>query len=357
MGADVNIPLAQQTVIDDFIIPPPTALELHVTDAVSGAYIEDYYVKLYDPENGYGHLNKLVSDSDSSEMIPVSPHQEYTLEINTPNGSGFYPILYDGIACNQGVGVDCEASDGTIIQVSEQNQASVYVELLRKPRLNITVQDAATGQSIPASIKVLKEDLSLNSNHQSDSGQFNLIYHPGFFYILVNPDGYETMAYPDSHCSQYYLNTCEPGYQLVEVSGNDETSIVMNMRISSGVQGFVTEDKNGSPLPGVTVDIWDLHGQHLDATVTLDNGGFSIPTNGSMLYISTDVPRPSDLFDLIYPNILCFEGSAFDGYCDVTDGQLFNPSRPPMLNLGLKADPIYSDGFDIDQTGAVVEME
>ena len=352
MGADVNIPLDQQTVVDDFIIPSPTALEVHVTDAVSGAYIDEYYVKLYNPENGFSLLNQFVSGSVSSEVIPVSPHHEYTLEITLPDGSAYYPILYDGIECNQGVGVDCEASDGTIIQVGDQNQETINIELNRRPKLNVTVQDATTGQNFPARIKIYRDNGTVLSIIQSPAGQFSLIMAPGSYHVLAEADDYETMAYPDSRCSQFYLSTCAGGYQLAEVDGNDETNIVMNMKLTYGVQGFVTEVKNGTPLPGVTIDLWDQHGQHLDSALTLANGGFSIPTNSSLLYISTDVPRPSDLFDLIYPNTLCFEGSAFDGYCDVTEGELFNPYRPPVLNLGLKTDLIHVDGFDSDSTTA-----
>ena len=351
MGADIPISWGQETLINDMILSTPPALEVHVTDADNGEYVASYSVRLYNPENEYLLFSYPIYSSESGQFLPVSPESSYVMEIRTSENGPYDSQLYDGVNCPLGVGTDCELIDGTIFSVTENELLNLSVALQKRPAFNISVVDEVTRSPIPSSVKLYDLNEQLFNEYDSQTGIFNINLRAGSYYVVAGAASHNAKAHHDKSCSSHNLYACNDGYAEVIVDQNNEPSIQLALNLRRGIQGFVIEEETGLPLPGINMDAWTRDGEWQSVTTTAANGGFWIYSDETLIRISTDVPRPSYLYDEVYDDVECYEGSAFDGFCSPTSGRYRRTYLPATVLIELGTDLIHVNGFDVDQTG------
>jgi len=356
MGADIPISWGQETLINDLVLTTPPALMVQVTDADNGAYVPNYIVRLYNPENGYRLFNYFIGGSESDQFLPVSPESSYIMEIKTYDNESHDSQLYDGVNCPLGVGIDCDISDGTVIGVNEGGLLNIQVALQRRPELSIRVVDEVTRLPISASIKLYDQNEQLFNTYDSQSGVFDLNVLAGDYFVVADANTHDPSAYPDSTCSSFNLFGCDNTPLPVNVTASMNPNPELDLNLANGVQGFVIEAATGLPVPGVAIDLWTMSSIWLDTTTTAANGGFSVYSNEFRVRVSTHLPRPSYLYDEVYDNIQCYEGSAFDGLCELHTGADLRTSFAPTILFELETDLIHANGFDTLPTDPVDDL-
>jgi len=144
------------------------------------------------------------------------------------------------------------------------------------------------------------------------------------------------------------LDQAEP---IAIAAGELRAGIDFDLRANGSQRVRVLGTKNGQPLAGVIVDVWDANGLRVDTRTTGSDGRAypTVPQTVSAPYaLSTDNDR--GLINEVWQDIPCPAGSVFFGSCALTG---FTPVTLPaaanapeiVWSLG-RSLPLFADGFE-----------
>ncbi len=347
MGEDVSVNFGANTLIDDFIISQPPAIDIHVVDQQTGEYVSQYEIRLIRP-NGRVYVVESVTETVNGLRIPLSYESSFILEISTSITSPYKGQLYNGIECDQGLGVDCELEQGTTVTLDGNELRVIDISLQKRPELTVRVLDDITRQPVETNIVIY--DINENEFKVAENviGEHIFNLKEGQYYVLADPThhAYRTEAFDNVRCLSPPIGACPDTIQLINVS--DSTTPEINILIDQehGIGGYVIDATNGLPLSGVDIDFWH-HDQLITSLETAPNGGFSYPGREFHSYqISTHVPDHLGYIDEVYDDIKCLNGPAIDGLCDHRQGQSVHTFRSENILVELQPDQIYFNGFD-----------
>ena len=239
-------------------------------------------------------------------------------------------MLYENIPCELGVGESCQLEQGTLISGNLGDQIPVFVQMISRPDLSIEVKDMITNYNIPS--ELIFTDLNGNffNTYQNEFGSYHLNMSAGEYHVKANSFGY--ISSPET---------------LIEVLPDGSSNYDLELRLRWGVGGYVVEAETGAPVMGANIDFWDSSGQFVKKTqVTSATGGFSINENIGPVRVSTDILRPSLLYDEVYNNHQCLYGPAIQGLCDIQEGNYVTTNFGRIIYFELESDLIFKQGFE-----------
>ena len=334
--------------IDDFIINNAGYLTVTLRDAANQSIIDETReFAVYD--TGMNLFSDQPLGPDSQMQLP--PGEFYLMA--KPNKLSHYSAqLYPNILCPRGIGFDCVVSQGQTINISDNQETNASFELQKKPTLTVTAVDNLSDQPVKSEIYIYKIS---GSSHIYTSYKTNhtIPLDPGQYYIWAKPErynNYHSTIYPNEICESNYFNDCNYlNAQKIEMTTSNHTPLTVGLKLHKGIQGQIINGLTQLPVENATIDFWTTYGSHEYATNTNENGYFSAPVSGQ-LYLSTDIPQNLAVYNEVYNNRHCFDGSAYWNLCDITQGEIIHVnSDEPLINdilIILDDDFIFDDSFE-----------
>lgn len=193
-----------------------------------------------------------------------------------------------------------------------------------------------------------------------EDGQYSLSdLPPGQFRIGAQGNFHFAQIYPGINCSQAPSNTpferCPASAGQVLTASPGQTLANINFPLKMrGVSGRIVRLGTAIPISGVAVDAWRAEPFLESTSISGVDGSFTIsPFSSLSLYLSTDTG--GRFLEEVYNNILCPNGSAYAGLCNVTNGQLidarpwleFPDTAPLLIELSPRNEAlIFANGFE-----------
>lgn len=336
-------------ILDDFVIHEPGKLAVTLRDADTQSFIDETRnYAFYDSD-----MNLVTRKSISPDNSITLPPGDFYL-MAEPNSSSHYSAqLFPDVICPRGIGLDCIVSQGQTFTVSDNQQSNVVFQLNKKPTLQLTAVDSYSLQPISSRIKIYK-DLTEGYVHSNDYQTHHTLYlDPGEYYARIDPQYnsfYPSILYPDVICEFYDNDDCDHfAAQSFEVTSTGQVPVTVEMPLLKGIQGQLVNGVTQLPIESGTIDFWATYGRHEFAVMTSENGYFSAPLSGNY-YLSTDIPQNLTVYNEVYNNRHCFDGSAYWDLCDLRGGEVIKinnetPLRKDIM-IVLDGDAIFNNSFE-----------
>lgn len=172
-------------------------------------------------------------------------------------------------------------------------------------------------------------------------------FPPGDYYIRSHIDGYYHQLANGVNCLYDGVVdfTCPVGAAQVYSLGSDDVALDFDL-VQLGQQVLV-QAADGTPLPGVALDVWNEQGYSLGSVSTDATGRAVLGRHEAFVFLSTD--NDAGYIDEVHSNIDCPRGtSVYKGGCGLDGAAGFSvpnpdPSTPPIV-FSLEPDPTVFQG-------------
>lgn len=273
-----------------------------------------------------------------------------------PSGSTRVAEVYNEIPCLIG---SCDPDrDGTPIEVPATGEVTGIDFVLDEPS-SLTVQvfeetteSTLSGVSVHL-FNVRGRQLVLTATNDTGTARFEGLGAGSYFLSTSNSLGLLDELYDDLPCVDGGAScSVTKGTPIQVPAATDVAGIEIRLGPqSSGITGVARNSRTRAPVTSGAIHAWDELG-NLAATDTLGSGGgysFSLPPG--TYFVSTDHGR-SELFEEVFDNVRCENGSAVDGLCDpkagtpVLVGDRLDPFAVVDFLLEERVPSLFSDGFE-----------
>jgi hypothetical protein len=278
----------------------------------------------------------------------------------------FVDQLFEGLDCPWGPPDGCDATTGTPLAVGF-NTSTRWVDfnLESTGRISGRVIDGDTGIPLEGVRVVVWDSAGLDrwSEYTDVNGEYLLIgLEEGSFFVATEGFGgtsppYIDLLFDDIPCPGGPPGGCDPtkGTPVPVSSGSATESIDFALPPRpTGISGTVTDASTGLPIEGVKIDIfWASTGEYELGVATSHAGtylaGGLYPTD---YVVATD--NPGAWINQIWDGIECPGGSAYNGDCDPTTGDIVTVTEDELTaNINFVVAPtfaVFADGFDSGST-------
>ena len=340
--------------IETFEIERPVPLTFQLTDSMFGEPAEGIDVRLYSQSGAsLGYIGS--SDQKGIVSAEVYTGRNYRVVFDGEGTSRKFPdSLLGNQMCLQGIEIDCRLLDSDLLVVPEGiDQLDQHISLDLAPHFSITALDSNSLADLNPDPDFFNENgARVGSNIHYVGGETRFFPpHSASYYVLVGSgDSYWINAYPDQNCSGNSLTQCDHGYQLITLdSTNLYPELFFELDLKKGITGFVYDRVTGEPVADIELDLWSDAGAtpfYMDTTETALNGGFSFPEQfgwSRRHLLSTVMPVGSPYLNALYRDVICYDGPAILGLCDLTNAtSIYRSTGFIELNILVDKDLLFS---------------
>ena len=345
-GTQVAVTLGNGTEVD-FELDRAGAIQGDVLDEFGNSVPSFSRVYLLDAMG-----DQVDSDSvtgDSYQFMGLLPGSYYVVTDNTRHQDELWP----DVPCLGDPFPNCNLADGVAITVGiGETVSQVDFVLSDLGTISGSVVDARTGQTLSNSTVTLHDESGsqVGSSLPSTFQKTELL--PGTYYLRTsNTEDYLDTVFGGDVCNP----DCDVTQGAPIVIGISDVVSGLEIALSAGpgIEGRVFDGPTGTPLAGVSIDLWSVLGNYLGSALTDSDGWYRLPYEAGIYFISTY--NGAGLEDFLYDNVPCPVGSAFEGLCDPTDGTPYIiHESTPLQRLDFPFGPpiVFTDGFETGDTSS-----
>ncbi len=258
-----------------------------VRDDATENPINNALVSVYTATGVY--VDSVYSDNIGRYALTNMTAGQYIVLVSV--GNSYMTTLYDGILCQGGLGVGCQANQANVIQVeAAQVVEQINFNLNQYGQVTGKLIDAQNNQPIYANVSVYDSGYNFiaSTNTSYNDGEFSvLIPGLGDHYLAFSSSDYQSKMYDDVSCTNQVCDlTTATAFQvgLNETFDTGVTALVRNSQIS----GRVVDVDTGLPTYNTnSVEVYDaINGYYM---------GYGYPDNDG--YWASE-PMPSGTYHL-----------------------------------------------------------
>lgn len=334
----------------DFALDRLGSISGTITEAGTGGTIDTAFGLVWDTAGfsvGYGY-----ADSTGSYRVEGLFPGTYFV---TGDGPIHQRELYDGLPCPEYPGV-CDPTTGDAIAVAlGAETGGVDFALAALGQIHGRVTDAMTGLGISSSVSVWSSaGYEVGWDYTDSSGYYEVRGLETGIYYLHADGGWNHAGelYDDVPCADAWDCDLELGTPVPAAVQTVTAGIDFALERGPGLAGTVTAQGDGSPLPGVGIDVWLPDGQLVASTSTDAAGRYFVYLDEGSYLVSTDAGLGG--IDEVFDDEACPRGSAYAGLCDPLRGSLVEVTGglPATADFVLSVESLFADGFETGDVSA-----
>lgn len=329
-----------------------------VSDSQTGQRIPYFFVEMFDAKTRQSRTGN-ANAAGEFRLDDVGPG-EYLLQFSA---SGYVMRTWEASTCTPRDPAD-PCTDATRITFTPD---SPDVFLQSSLDANASMSGTIRGDASYLPLTSFSLDLIdsagnviFQSNASLDSqGRFNVSDLPaGTYWIGVRGQRHHPQLYPSVICTsatQLGWESCDLTQALPLHLENGNTVEDVNLTLSSHQSRpvRVVRKKDGRPVAGVTLDLWDSQHRHADAALTDANGlAWPSPYNSFLIIAglySLSTYNEFGFIEQVYDGVECPAGSVFFGYCDLDTGTPILYPAADFSELLIRtgdSDDVFGDGLE-----------
>ncbi len=336
-GTPVPVVDGETTAGVDFALAPLGGIAGTVTDAETGAPLSGIEVTIFSLHGS--PRGSATTDAAGVYLVErLQPEAYLALARDT---SGLHLAeLYAGVRCPGGLGVGCEAADGTPVAV-EGTVVTTEVDfaLATGGAIEGILREELTGGPVDsARVELWSAGGQLLADLRTgDDGRYRFPgLEVGTYFVTMRRSGFGAELYDNVPCPDEIDTVCNiaTGTPIAVNKGVTTTGIDFQLSLISGLVGRVTRAATGEPVANVRINTWRSGG--VGSTHTGPTGAFFDSLGPGTFFLSTD--NHIDLLDEVYDDLPCPNGSAWRGRCDPMAGTPVVVEGPPteVLEIALE---------------------
>ncbi len=346
-GQTITAEAGQTVVISDAVLN--TLGSIHVTTTFENQPITNMIVSAYNDQAervAYGFSNGAGITEINNLNSGV-----YYLVAQSNSGFQYQTLLYPDFACPGGLGSGCNINDGNGVSVALNDINDISMDMSENPVINVSLRDQFTTDEISSfDFKVYDDSQSyIGTFYLNNNEQIHL--EPGDYYFLVDSSWNHPVTWPNNRCHYNSLSSCDVS-TIKTVDNIAGQTIDFTTYRKNGLYFELLDNRTQTPINGATVDIWQ--NQNLAERVILNDLGRGVsPTylySNNDYKLSTDIGIDDFLFNEVYDNKQCPDGSVFSNLCDLQQGNIINiesnPDAPQIIQFLMDGDPIFQNTFE-----------
>ncbi|HPC83678.1 MAG TPA: carboxypeptidase regulatory-like domain-containing protein [Thermoanaerobaculaceae bacterium] len=306
-GTPITVMEGQTTAGIDFALETGGTIAGRVTDEQTGTPVPDCRVTVHDASGA--SVSTTSTASDGSFTLRGLPTGSYFVRASRENYGSHAGELYDNVPCDP----SCTVTTGTPVAVATGGTVTgIDFALDRLGGISGSVTKAGGGALAHAEILVYDENGNVAGETWSgDLGQYYVQdLAPGTYFVKASAMGYVPEVYDNVPCD----SGCDvnSGTPVTVAPGTATTGIDFALQPRGRISGRVTEDPDGSPVPGIRLVLYTQTGTWFQDAASDSQGSYSFTNlpQGSY-FVRTE---SAGHFDELYDNIPCEIG------CVVTTG-------------------------------------
>lgn len=306
-GTPITVVEGQTTAGIDFALETGGTIAGRVTDEQTGTPVPSYRVTAFDATGTA--VSMMTTASDGSFTLRGLPTGSYFVRASREYYGSHAGELYNNIPCEP----SCTVTTGTPVAVANGSSLTgIDFALERLGGISGTVTKAGGGALAHAGILVYDENGNLvQESWSGDLGQYYVQgLAPATYFVKASAMGYAPEVYDNVPCD----SGCDvtTGTPVTVDPGTATTGIDFALQPRGRIAGRVTEDPDGSPVPGIRLMLYTQTGTWFQDAASDSQGSYSF----------TDLPQGNYFvrtesaghYDELYDNIPCETG------CVVTTG-------------------------------------
>ncbi|HEX4953567.1 MAG TPA: carboxypeptidase regulatory-like domain-containing protein [Thermoanaerobaculia bacterium] len=293
-GTPINVALGSETGGIDFALQRSGRITGRLTDALSGAPIDDAYIWASQPGGGGGSD---YTDSNGVYTIRGLVPGNHTVTTSTYEHQN---EVYDDLPCTP----SCPTSGTPVPVALDQLTSGIDFALEHLGWISGRVTEEASGAGIPSVyVRAYRSSGSFaDSTYTDASGNYRFPgLSTGDYFVVTESSHHLDELYDDLPCEPSCIATT--GTSIPVTLGNETTGIDFALRRLGKISGRVTEEGTGVPLGSQAVFAYDADGISRGSGYTDSTGGYQIdqlvPGN-YFVVTATSVHR-----DEVWNDILC----------------------------------------------------
>jgi hypothetical protein len=355
-GTPVTIPAHGHAALAFSLLALPT-LSGTITDAATHAPIPDLSIALV-PVDPSGYTFYTQTDGTGRYAFTDAFPGAYYAFAST---SLYRPTVYPAAACTRNDFASCDLDAATPLSIVYGGSDLGGIDMALPAngsiagRVLLRVPDGMTlTPLVPAYEYVYAYDPSgsiVGSTSIGVDGSYVIAGLPaGNYHVIATGYSFD-QAYPGIDCTGNCVPTA--GTPLALAQGQSLTGIDFDPYPIRAIYGRVT-NANGAGVGGAAIDFWQsINGAHCGVGSVNADGYYVVTDPYGWCYgpfkLSTDIDGP--YVNQVYDHILCPNGPAWLGLCDVMSGtDVSYPTTPSFtianFALGAPPDPIFANGFE-----------
>ena len=312
-GTGISVTAGQSTGGIDFVLDGQGTLTGTVTDAATGAPLENVRVQVRAAGTGAVVATGWTREAGAYTVNGLAAGPYY---VQTSIGYPYRDELYNDVPCPEG---SCTVTAGTTVVVNPgATTAGIDFSLLTEGgTITGTVTDARTGAPlVHVSVHIYTANGTWRSQASTNvSGVFSVIgLEPGTYYAKAsNSSPYFGQLYNDVPCPAGNC-TVTSGTGVAVVSGTTTSGIDFRLTPGGTVTGTVTDSATGVPLANVSVQVRTAGHEVVASAMTNASGVYTVTLLAAGTYYVLTSNTSSHL-DELYRDVPCPGGS-----CALTSG-------------------------------------
>ena len=330
-GTPIPVTAGSTTVNINFALAPGGRVSGRVIDSTTSAALTNILVDVYSSNGSFAASG--VTDA-SGNYTTSTGLLTGTYYARTFNSLGYINGLYNNSVC-----LSCKVTTGTAIAVTAgATTGNINFALAVGGRVGGRVTDAGTGGALAAvTVQIFNSGGSVvDSGFTDASGNYTTssgLPAGPYFARTFNGLGYIDKLYNDLTCAGCNVTGGTP---VPVTAGSITGNINFALAVGGRVGGTVTDAGTGTPLSGLTVQVFNSSGNFVTSATTGPTGQY---TSSSGMPTGQYFARTVNSFgysDVLFSNIPCI-GSSCAG-ANVTSGTAISvtaPSTTGSINFAL----------------------
>ena len=346
------------------------SLSGRLTERTTGAPIEGAALYLLSPTGAYTG-RRAGTDRDGRYQFEAVPAGSYFVHATK---RGFYDRISSDVECESDAPLTfCADATSLNFSLSSSDQILDF-GLRRSPELRVTITES--GKPLPSNnywhshgLRVYRENGERHNQFifevNFSTGNVTIFDLPaGKYRVGLAVNGYFTQfvggdACPRSATSFDPFEGCNAnGSRLIEIADHG-LDVDLDLTPLGVREARVVRARDGQPLAGVAIDLWDLQGRSLGSVISDVQGRARVKDPSGSLLGTLNVRLSTDnylgLIDQVYQDIECAVGtSVYKGSCGLAGGTTvklpeLNPAASEIvfrLKSSILTPDVFSSGFE-----------